>query len=358
MTTRLAVRAFAFIPPFIRCRYNSSDSVKVPLELIRQLRQHVPAVTLPLARTALRYSGLDVPKAVEYVHKFDQTILSERPGKVYDRAAGEGVIAISVPSPGLGAIGNLVRGGMVELNCETDFVSRSGAFNVLATKIAHTVAFFAERTPDEECFSDFDLKTLEDAPLCSQTGDLTVQAAVKKAVSEFKENITIRRAVSLLVQPPSRKYIADRVFYAGWYAHGSHRSEIGETGKVGSLLLLAASPDQISDQAKLIEDMSKLSKNLARQTTGFETLSIRTDEPLTDADSASTILYHQQFAMHGTDQTVDDVLQTYADKWDIKRENGVGMDVRDLRRWTVGEGMPAKVDTFAEEVRKMAGESP
>ncbi len=109
------------------------NKVRVPgmaitTEMIKQLREATGAGVLD-CRKALEQADGDIDKAITYLREKGLAMAAKRA----DRTASEGVIELY--SHGNGRVGV-----MVEINCETDFVSRSEAFRKFAHELALQIA--------------------------------------------------------------------------------------------------------------------------------------------------------------------------------------------------------------------------
>jgi elongation factor Ts len=100
----------------------------ITTDLIKQLREATGAGILD-CRKALEQSNGDIDKAINFLREKGLAMAAKRA----DRTAAEGVIELY--SHGQGRVGV-----MVEVNCETDFVSRSEAFRKFAHEIALQIA--------------------------------------------------------------------------------------------------------------------------------------------------------------------------------------------------------------------------
>src|SRR5258708_38870512 len=98
--------------------------MEITAEMIKALRAATNAVVLD-CRKALQATNGDFEKAVEYLREKGMVTASKRA----DRAASDGVVELY--SHGGGRVG-----GMVEVNCETDFVAGSEPFRTMAHEIA------------------------------------------------------------------------------------------------------------------------------------------------------------------------------------------------------------------------------
>jgi elongation factor Ts len=99
-------------------------------------------------KKALRETGGDEAKAVEYLRVKGLTIADKKSG----RSADEGVIATYVHAGGK-------LGVMLELRCETDFVARTEDFKNLAKDLCMQVAAMAPVAVDSDGFSPELLQT-------------------------------------------------------------------------------------------------------------------------------------------------------------------------------------------------------
>lgn len=95
-------------------------------------------------------------------------------GAKADRAANEGIITARVNDCASSGI-------LLEVNCETDFVSKNENFQAFVTEIANTLA--ATNAPDHA------------AALAVKQGDLTLEDTVKAKVVEVGENLQFRKYV-------------------------------------------------------------------------------------------------------------------------------------------------------------------
>lgn len=142
-----------------------------------------------------------------------------------DRAANEGVITARVASDAKSGI-------LVEINCETDFVSRNENFQAFVADIADTVA--ASNAADL------------DAALAIQKGDLNVGDFVKAKVVELGENIQFRKYVRFDAAPG-----------------GVVVSYIHMGGKVGVLLEVGTTKEGTASQDSFKELIKDLTLHIA-----------------------------------------------------------------------------------------------
>jgi elongation factor Ts len=191
----------------------------VTTDIIKELRDRT-GVSVMQCKKALEEAGGDMEKAVVILQKKG----ADSAAKKLDRTLGAGVIQSYVHSTG-------TAGAMVELACETDFVSKNPEFKALAYDIAmHIVAskpqFLKKEEIDEharktaeEVFAKevegkpqamkatilegklnayFSDKILLDQPFIKNP-EVTISALVGSAVQRFGEKVEIVRFVRFAV---------------------------------------------------------------------------------------------------------------------------------------------------------------
>jgi elongation factor Ts len=170
---------------------------------VKELREKTGAGMMDCQR-ALQEANGDLEEAVKILRKKGLSAAAKKAG----RAAREGLVAIAVTE------GNR-RGGMVELNCETDFVARTEQYQAFAQALAEQVA--ADGTGD-----------VEKVKATRYIGDPlhTVAEAIASQIATIGENILLSRAGFLVAGQGTR---------IGSYLHMG--------GKIGVLVELSDSAD-------------------------------------------------------------------------------------------------------------------
>lgn len=327
--------------------YSTPEPAKIPIKLVAELRKQA-TVSLTKAREALTASNGSLEGALEWLQKDLVATGTAKAAKVSSRATNEGLISLSVLSPGGGlSTAGGVRAAMVELNCETDFVGRNEIFARLAMDLAHTAAYISEaKQPGQVRFTDLSLEELYDAPLLSHSdpGSAplgTVSSAIRDTIVKVGENINLRRARTIVedAASPTPTATTQSSLRIGSYVHGAMHSMT--CGRVASLALLNLRSQNL---AKLIRNeafrnnLGQLERSLARQIVGFDTQSIKARPENTSEDQA---LYSQPFitlAGEFNGLPVEEALK----KWSISEgaieegEEG-GVEVIDFTKWSVGE---------------------
>ncbi|KAJ4485780.1 elongation factor TS-domain-containing protein [Lentinula aciculospora] len=302
-------------------RLYSSVPATSRVQLVGELRKLSNAPIIK-ARQALDESNGDFDAAVRWLEEDMRKSGAAKAEKVKGRATSEGLISISVLEGGMGSrIGSgsgLVRASIIELNCESDFVSRTDEFACLANEISGIVA--RSQTQQHGSFSPFTSLSVENLLQLSHKTS-TVGSLITDLIARIGENISLRRA--MLLTSPSNSNSAYRV---ASYLH---------QGRVGALDLISLRPSQSSlfKDDTFIGDLEKLERGLAKQTAGFMTLGI--NEKRDPEDELETVLYEQPFMMLGGENasvTVGKVLDQWQEKWSLKE-----FVVSDFTRWEVGK---------------------
>ena len=139
----------------------------ITASLVKELRDKTNAGMMDCKKALTETNG-DLEAAIDYLCKKG---IAKAAGKA-DREATEGIITSRLSPCGKTGI-------LIEINCETDFVSRNDNFVAFVDKVADTIAASSA-------------KTLEEA-LQLSTGDLTIEDFVKSKVIELGENMQLRK---------------------------------------------------------------------------------------------------------------------------------------------------------------------
>lgn len=167
----------------------------VAIELVKELRERTGA-GIKECKDILEQTGGDINQAIEILRERG----IEAAAKKASREAREGLVGVYVH------YGARVA-GLVELNCETDFVARTEDFGALANSLAQHIVALNPRyiTVDEvtdEAVSESGLtreKYIEENVLLMQPfvkePSRTIEELIKEAIAKLGENIVVRRFV-------------------------------------------------------------------------------------------------------------------------------------------------------------------
>jgi elongation factor Ts len=145
-------------------------SIAVSAQDVKSLRERTGAGIMD-AKAALQESGGDIDRAIEILRVKGQASAAKRGG----RTASEGVVSSYIHAGGK-------IGVLVEVDCETDFVARTEAFQAFAREVAMHVA----------AAGDVRYVSEEDVPEDAREAELRVlreQAAAEGKPEEVQERI-------------------------------------------------------------------------------------------------------------------------------------------------------------------------
>ena len=284
--------------------------------LVKELRDRTSA-GMTDCKKALEATGGDLDKAAEKL-RMDGMAKADKKGS---RVAAEGVIALA---EGADAV------AMVELNSETDFVSKGDDFKAFVQKVAEVA--LAQRPADMEALLKLD------------GGQGALDEQRRAMVAKIGENITIRRFV---VVPKSDGDIAH-------YVHGSKigvvvamKQGVAELARDIAMHVAASSPrfldanavpeDVLAAERKIIEAQS------AEQAAGKPAEIVAKMMEGKVRKFVSEITLVGQPFVKNPDQTVGQLLQAS------------NAEVAAFVRFAVGEGIEREATDFAAEVAAQAG---
>ena len=148
-------------------------TMTVTPQQVQKLREMTGAGILD-CKKALEQTGGDYDKAIQFLREKGKASAASKAG----RAAGQGVVCVWISS-------DSKKGGVVEINCETDFVARTAEFQQLAGTLSKQVG--------ENGISDADALKVQKL---AGTSD-TVESVLKEKIGKLGENMLLRKAASL-----------------------------------------------------------------------------------------------------------------------------------------------------------------
>ncbi len=287
----------------------------ITAQMVKELREKT-GVGMMDCKTALNETKGDMEAAVDWL----RTKGLAKAAKKASRVAAEGLIAVA---------GSGNRAAIVELNSETDFVSRNDQFQALVKAVAEA----ALKT-------DGKVESVLKAPL---SGGATVESAITEAVATIGENMTLRRAAIVAVDK-------------GVVASYVHAAIAPGLGKIGVLVGMKSEGDatkltnlgrqiamHVAAANPLAVDASRLDpETVARERAIFAEQARESGKPeaiiekmvegrLRKFYEESTLL-KQAFVMD-TERTVEAVLK------DAAKDVGGAVTVTDFVAFRLGEGI-------------------
>lgn len=282
--------------------------VAITAALVGELRAKTDAPMMECKKALTEANG-DMDKAEEIL----RVKLGGKASKAASRVTAEGVVAAYIAG-GVGAL--------VEVNCETDFVTKNGDFLALANACAKLVA---ENNP-------VDVAALSALPL----NDATVEAQRAALIGRIGENMSIRRfqrfnTAAMLVS----------------YLHGTRIGVMVEfegadeqVGKDVAMHIAAMKPVSLSsDQVPvdLIEKERSVATLKAAESGKPADIAAKMIEGSVQKFLKEVSLLNQPFVKNDK-QTVEQMLKA------------THTSVKSFAMFVVGEGIEKKQDDFAAEV--------
>ena len=309
------------------------------------------------AKEALLASNNDFDSALKWLQKDLETSGLKKAQKLGGRETKEGLIGVSIFSPGYGGETGAVRAAMVEMNCETDFVARNELFGKLVSDIAHSVAFSAEDVSSDPlnevsqltAFRPWNVDALLDLPYISKLPSSlsappqSIASAVRDTIAKTGENMTLRRAVSIVLPPDAQAQISTGALRSGFritdYVHSPGAD--GSVGRIGSIVLTMVRSEDLKalfDHKDFRKDLKGLERALARQAVAFDTHFISSNA---SGEDPNVVLYDQPFIMYPGEFS-EIAVKTALQKWSSQAQKTynklkISVDVTDLIKWTVGQ---------------------
>jgi elongation factor Ts len=304
---------------------------EITAALVRELREATAAGMMD-CKKALTETGGDIDAAIDWMRKNGMAKAAKKAGRV----ASEGVVAVAADS---------TSGSMIELNSETDFVSRNDDFQGFAKMLATRA-----------------LTTGGDVDAISATkadGGQDVAAALTELIAKIGENMSFRRAVKLSVDN-------------GIVAHYVHNAVAPDLGRIGVLVALESTgdTDKLSDLGRKIAMHVAATSPLALSVDDLDQAVVAKERDVFSEQARASgkpdnivekmvegrlrkfyqevVLLQQAFVMN-PDQTVAQLVEATAE------ELGTPVTLVSYARMGLGEGIEKKSEDFAAEVAAVAG---
>jgi elongation factor Ts len=303
----------------------------ITASMVKDLRDKTGAGMMD-CKSALGETSGDMEAAIDWLRKKGLSKAAKKAGRV----AAEGLI-------GIAAQGNI--GALVEVNAETDFVARNDEFKAFV-KNAAGLALEAEGNVEK----------LLAKPM---SGGATVDAQLKEMIAKIGENMSVRRAAVLAVNP-------------GVVSTYVHNASSPELGKIGVLVALKSSADQTK--------LSALGKQLAMHVAAAAPIALLAEHIPADVLAREKAIHADVARQSGKPENVIEKMiegrmrkfyeeavlmnQTFVIDGETKIEKllekaskdlGAPVAIEGFVRFQVGEGIEKADSDFADEVSKMAG---
>ncbi len=289
--------------------------------MVGELRAKTDAPMMECKKALTEADG-DMVRAEEIL----RVKLGNKAGKAASRITAEGVIAIA-------ATGN--TGAIIEINCETDFVSKNDSFLAFTKNLA---ALVASGNPA-------DVAALSALPLDQEGFGPTVEDVRKGLIGKIGENVAIRRF---------KRFAGDQKLAT--YLHGVRIGVVVEyTGddvaaKDVAMHVAAMKPVAVSSAnvpAELVEKERKIAAEKAAEDAATAVAAGKAPQ------SAEIVAKRVEGSVQKYLKEVSLFNQTFVknDKQTVEQMlKAANTQVAGFTMYIVGEGIEKKVDDFAAEV--------
>ncbi len=283
----------------------------ITASMVAELRAKTDAPMMECKKALTEADG-DLGRAEEIL----RVKLGNKASKAASRITAEGVIAAAVGGS---------TGALVEVNCETDFVSKNESFLAFAKNCA---ALVAEHAPA-------DVAALAALPLAQDGFGPTVEDVRKGLIGKIGENMSVRRF---------RRYAGGGQLAS--YLHGTRIGVIVEfsgdevAAKDVAMHVAAMKPKALATAdvpAELVEAERRIATEKAAESGKPAEIVAKMVEGSVQKFLKEVSLLNQPFVKNDK-QTVEQMLKEKATK------------VAGFTLYVVGEGIEKKVDDFAAEV--------
>jgi elongation factor Ts len=293
----------------------------ITASMVAELRGKTDAPMMECKKALTEAEG-DMVKAEELL----RVKLGSKAGKAAARVTAEGVVAIASQAQ---------ASAMIEVNCETDFVTKNDSFLALANAAAHLVA---EHNPA-------DLAALAGLPFSQDGFGPTLEDVRKGLIGKIGENMTFRRF----------KHFAASAKVAT-YLHGTRIGVVVEfdgdavAAKDVAMHVAAMKPVSLSSAdvpAELVERERSVAAAKAAEDAAVATAA---GKPV---QSAEIVAKRIEGGVQKYLKEVSLLNQTFVknDKQTVEQMlKGCATTVHGFTLYVVGEGIEKRVDDFAAEV--------
>ena len=283
----------------------------ITASMVAELRAKTDAPMMECKKALTEANG-DMAKAEELL----RVKLGSKAGKAASRVTAEGVVAVHMES-GIGAV--------VEVNCETDFVTKNDSFLALSQAVAQGIS---RSNPA-------DVAAVGALPFSLDGFGPTIEDVRKGLIGKIGENMSVRRF---------KRFASGSKLAA--YLHGTRIGVVVEfegdeaAAKDVAMHVAAMKPVSLTSAdvpAELIERERSVATAKAAESGKPAEIAAKMIEGSVQKYLKEVSLFNQPFVKNDK-QTVEQMLKEK------------GTTVKSFTLYVVGEGIEKKVDDFAAEV--------
>ncbi|GAB6170110.1 translation elongation factor Ts [Clostridium carnis] len=299
----------------------------ITAQSVKELREKTGAGMMD-CKKALTESQGDMEKAIEILREKGLAAAAKKAGRV----AAEGIVKTFISEDNKAA-------GIVELNCETDFVAANEEFVSFANRLAEMASKTTSTTVEELVAEKYDETS-------------TVSEALTALIAKLGENMTVRRFAKFAIEKGAvQSYIhgGGRIGVVVELACDVESEVLAEVAKDVCMQVAAANPTFLSKDEVDNESLEK-EKEIYR----VQALNEGKPEKIVEKMVMGRIqkyykevcLLDQAWVKDG-DKSISKYLE------EKSKEVGSPITVTRYVRFERGEGIEKAEDNFAEEVAKM-----
>jgi len=288
--------------------------MSVTASMVKELRERTGAGMMECKKALVEASG-DIDTAIENMRKSGHAKADKKAGRV----AAEGLIAIELSA-------DATRAAMVEVNCETDFVTKESEFQSFVDAVVKRA--LEEKPADAEGLAALSLE---------KKGGPSIDERRRELIGKIGENITLRRVHAV-------DAVGD---HFGAYVHG---------GRIGVLVDMSGGDETV---ARDIAMHVAASRPLALSESGIPQQHLDKEREILKAqvaDSGKPPEIQEKMISGKLSKYLKEVTllgQPFVKDPDLSVEKYLrssGAEVMAFTRFEVGEGIEKKSGNFAEEV--------
>ncbi len=311
---------------------------EITAQLVKELREITGAGMMD-CKKALQETAGEIESAIDWL----RTKGLSKAAKKADRVAAEGLIAVALKDDGKG-----MTGAAIELNAETDFVSRNALFQEGARKVAQAALAVGD-----------DVQALNAAALADGQ---SVSEMITGMIATIGENMVVRRAACFVVAE-------------GAVAAYIHNATAPDLGRIGVLVALNSTGphDRVQDIGRKVAMHIAATQPLALTTEEVDPAAVERERAIFAEQAAASgkppavvekmiegrirkfyeevVLLKQSFVME-PELTVEQYVQKAA------KDLGHPVTVVGFVRLALGEGVEkGPSEDFAAEVAALTGQA-
>lgn len=298
----------------------------VTAKMVKELRERTGAGMMDCKNVLVETDG-DIEKAIELLREKGLAKAAKKAGRI----ASQGLVDLAFADDASAV-------AAIEVNAETDFVAKNEEFVKFVKDLSEIVL-------------KNNVKSVDDLLNLPYKEEGTISDALNNKISKIGENMSIRRF---------EKYNTPGTIYTG-YIHGAGRigvivglktdasaEELAVLGKDVAMQVASMNPKYISEKDVDPEYIESEKKILIQQALNEGKPQNIVEKMVTGRlkkELKETCLLEQKFVKDG-DISVGQYVKAGAD------ELGKGVEVIEMLRYEVGEGIEKREENFAEEVAK------